>query len=144
MIKLYPYTRTGCHAETWHNWTIVPWECGDDFKNINFKLIIKNIILVIRCEIVLTRVPQNLTNENLILVHVMAWCRHLSQYWPRFLSSYDVTWPQWVNFSRVYLWSYLGAVSIRKTVLPDMTIPMLKIRRPNGRLIFNMEIAIRR
>ena len=24
-----------------------------------------------------------------------------------------------------------------------MAIPMLKIRRPNGRLIFNMEIAIR-
>ena len=38
--------------------------------------------------------------------------------------------------------SGLGAVSIRKTVLPGMAIPMLKIRRPNGRLIFNMEIAI--
>ena len=37
-----------------------------------------------------------------------------------------------------------GAVSIRKTVLPGMAIPMLKIRRPNGRLIFNMEIPIRR
>ena len=37
-----------------------------------------------------------------------------------------------------------GAVSIRKTVLPGMAIPMLKIRRPNCRLIFNMEIAIRR
>ena len=37
-----------------------------------------------------------------------------------------------------------GAVSIRKTVLPGMAIPMLKIRRPNSRLIFNMEIAIRR
>ena len=37
-----------------------------------------------------------------------------------------------------------GAVSIRNTVLPGMAIPMLKIRRPNGRLIFNMEIAIRR
>ena len=40
-------------------------------------------------------------------------------------------------------WSQ-GAVSIRKTVLPGMAIPMLKIRRPNGRLIFSMEIAIRR
>ena len=38
----------------------------------------------------------------------------------------------------------MGAVSIRKAVLPGMAIPMLKIRRPNGRLIFNMEIAIRR
>ena len=37
-----------------------------------------------------------------------------------------------------------GAVSIRKKVLPGMAIPMLKIRRPNGRLIFNMEIAIHR
>ena len=35
-----------------------------------------------------------------------------------------------------------GAVSIRKTVLPGMAIPMLKIRRPNGCLIFNMGIPI--
>ena len=42
------------------------------------------------------------------------------------------------------IYCILGAVSIRKTVLPGMAIPMLKIRRPNGRLIFNMEIAIRR
>ena len=39
---------------------------------------------------------------------------------------------------------FLGAVSIRKTVLPGMAIPMLKIRRPIDRLIFNMGIAIRR
>ena len=37
------------------------------------------------------------------------------------------------------IWDALGAVSIRKTVLIGMAIPMLKIRRPNGRLIFNME-----
>ena len=37
---------------------------------------------------------------------------------------------------------YLGPVSIRKTVFPGMGIPMLKIRRPVGRLIFNMGIAI--
>ena len=43
-----------------------------------------------------------------------------------------------------YIHKHLGAVSIRQTVLPGMAIPMLKIRRPNGRLIFNMEIAIRR
>ena len=58
------------------------------------------------------------------------------------------------NYIPQYLWGVtvcpcplyllLGAVSIRKTVLQGMVIPMLKIRRPNGRLIFNMEIAIRR
>ena len=47
----------------------------------------------------------------------------------------------WSKYHRI---EALGAVSIRKTVLPGMAIPMLKIRRPNGRLIFNMEIAIRR
>ena len=38
----------------------------------------------------------------------------------------------------IWMWysiSNQGAVSIRKTVLPGMAIPMLKIRRPNGRLI---------
>ena len=53
-----------------------------------------------------------------------------------------------VNFVSNHEWfgaeKQQGAVSIRKTVLPGMAIPMLKIRRPNGRLIFNMEIAIRR
>ena len=48
------------------------------------------------------------------------------------------------KFLHIYGNNTLGAVSIRKTVLPGMAIPMLKIRRPNGRLIFNMEIAIRR
>ena len=49
------------------------------------------------------------------------------------------------DFVLYFLYEYFqGAVSIRKTVLPGMVIPMLKIRRPNGRLIFNMEIAIRR
>ena len=41
-----------------------------------------------------------------------------------------------------YLNHFLGAVSIRKTVLLGMVIPMLKIRRPTGRLIFNMGIPI--
>ena len=58
---------------------------------------------------------------------------------------------QLCNAQQAILWVYnqiapikQGAVSIRKMVLPGMAIPMLKIRRPNGRLIFNMEIAIRR
>ena len=49
-----------------------------------------------------------------------------------------------LKFNSVKKTKKLGAVSIRKTVLPGMAIPMLKIRRPIGRLIFNMEITIRR
>ena len=51
-------------------------------------------------------------------------------------------WERWNRAFEFYVKAQ-GAVSIRKTVLPGMAIPMLKIRRPNGRLIFNMEIAIR-
>ena len=43
-----------------------------------------------------------LTDDKSTLVQVMAWCRqatshYLSQCWPRSLSPYSVTWPQWVN-----------------------------------------------
>ena len=51
-------------------------------------------------------------------------------------------WENWYWDHQGHFHTNLGAVSIRKTVLPGMAIPMLKIRRPNGRLIFNMEIAI--
>ena len=47
-----------------------------------------------------------------------------------------------ISMDNIVLSNSQGAVSIRKTVLPGMAIPMLKIRRPLGRLIFNMGIAI--
>ena len=53
-------------------------------------------------------------------------------------------WDYGIHYMEIAYRRVLGAVSIRKTVLLGMAIPMLKIRRPNGRLIFNMEIAIRR
>ena len=56
----------------------------------------------------------------------------------RHCAHYEVTVMLGVQLSQYHL----GAVSIRKTVLPGMVIPMLKIRRPNGRLIFNMGIPI--
>ena len=63
-----------------------------------------------------------------------------------FLISHSVSYndPSFLHLFQFCNPPVLGAVSIRKTVLPGMAIPMLKIRRPNGRLIFNMEIAIRR
>ena len=71
--------------------------------------------------------------------------------WSVFCEYFNRNWPCYKGFL-LYIYSaagwfrknFQGAVSIRKTVLPGMAIPMLKIRRPNGRLIFNMEITIRR
>ena len=46
--------------------------------------------------------PLDLTDDKSTLVQVMAWCRqatshYLSQCWPRFMSPYGVTRPQWVK-----------------------------------------------
>ena len=46
--------------------------------------------------------PLDLTDDKSTLVRVMAWCHqatsyYLSQCWPRFMSPYSVTRPQWVN-----------------------------------------------
>ena len=60
----------------------------------------------ISCKIALRWMPLDLTNDKSTLVQVMAWCRqatshYLSQCWPRFMSPYGVTRPQWVNLPYV-------------------------------------------
>ena len=53
-------------------------------------------------KIALRWMPLDLTDDKSTLVKVMAWCRqatnhYLCQCWPRSLSPYGVTRPQWVN-----------------------------------------------
>ena len=50
--------------------------------------------------------PVDLADDKTTLVQVMAWCRqatshYLSQYWPRSISPYVVTRPQWVKWAAV-------------------------------------------
>ena len=66
-------------------------------------------------EIALRWMPQDFADDKSTLVQVMAWCHqatshYLSQCWPRSMSPYGVTRPQWVNH-------YLRA-SIRALVIP--------------------------
>ena len=75
----------------------------------NFKYVIFKPIFVIdgwgsSCEIALIWMSLDTTNDQSTLVQVMAWCRqatshYLSQCWSRSLSPYDVTRPQWVNWT---------------------------------------------
>ena len=56
------------------------------------------------CKIALRWKSLDLINDKSTLVQVMAWCRqatihYLSQCWPRSMSPYGVTRPQWVNIS---------------------------------------------
>ena len=56
-------------------------------------------------EIALRWLPQNLSNV-VNMVQVMAWCHqatshYLNQCWPRYLTSYGITRPQWVKHSKI-------------------------------------------
>ena len=58
----------------------------------------------IPCEITLIYMSPDCTDDLSTLVQVMAWCRqatshYLSQCWPRSLSPFGVTRPQWVNLA---------------------------------------------
>ena len=73
----------------------------------NFRyVILKQILLIddwiICCEIAQIWMSLDFTDDQSILVQVMAWCRqatshYLSQCWPRSLSPYGITRPQWVK-----------------------------------------------
>ena len=74
------------------------WHLGDVIAN-SFKQI---DILSTFNEIGLRWMPKNPIGDKSTLVQVMAWCcqatsHYLSQCWPRSVSSYDSTRPQWVN-----------------------------------------------
>ena len=56
----------------------------------------------ISCKIALRWMPLDLTDDKSTLVQVMAWCHqatshYWSQCWPRFMSPYGITRPQWGN-----------------------------------------------
>ena len=75
----------------------------------NFRYVIVKQILVIdgwgiSCEIALIWMSLDFTDDQSTLVQVMAWCHqatshYLHQCWPRSLSPYGITRPQWVKIS---------------------------------------------
>ena len=64
--------------------------------------------------------PPDLAEDKSTLVQVMAWCRqatshYMSQCWPRSLSPYGVTRPQWVKHADRVLCSCIAAI-LPKTI----------------------------
>ena len=76
--------------------------CGSNFQcNFQTPIIMKKSV-GIPYIIAFKWMPQNHTNEKSTLIHVMAWCHqatshYLSQWWPRPVSPYGITRPQWVK-----------------------------------------------
>ena len=87
------------------SWTInslAPGRTECDYKNWILNLVLLIGIFRYSYDNALKWIPQDLTDDESTLVKVMAWCRgatspNLSQCWPRSLSTYGVTRPQWVN-----------------------------------------------
>ena len=84
----------------WVN-SLIPGKFESNLRKEIFKLTLVNGGWGISYEIALRWMPLHLTDKS-TLVQVMAWCHqatshYLSQCWPRSLSPYDVTRPQWVN-----------------------------------------------
>ena len=85
--------------------------------NVIFKQILMMDGWGISCEIALIWMSLDFTDDQSTLVQVMAWCRqatshYLSQCWPRHLSPYDVTRPQWVTSLKLGQ-SYIVPVSLK-------------------------------
>ena len=94
-------SRYGVHSARWIN-SLTRGRDGYNFEIIIFELIYRIDILKNSYEIVLWRMPKHQFHDKSTLVQVMAWCRqatshYLSQWWPRSLSPYGVTRPQWVK-----------------------------------------------
>ena len=82
--------------------SLAPGRFQANFRKITFQLILVIDDWSISCKIVFKWMPMDLAGVKSTLVQVMAWCRqatshYLSQCWPRSLSPYGVTRPQWVN-----------------------------------------------
>ena len=97
-ITVWQYNR-----DTKRNATFGPWPLED--LNKIFKLISVTDGWGISGKIALRWMALDLTDDKSTLVQVMAWCRqatshYLIQCWPRFMSPYGVTRPQWVKLPK--------------------------------------------
>ena len=85
--------------------SLTPGRSECDSKNVIFNLVLLIGIFRSSHDNALWWMSQDLTDDQSTMVQVMAWCRqatihYLSQCWPRSLSPYGVTRPQWVNTLR--------------------------------------------
>ena len=94
------------HEFTQPRWvnSLAPGKFEWNFRYLIFWIITGIDVWGTSCELALRWMSLDLTDDKSTLVQVMAWCRqatshYLSQCWPRFLSPYGITRPQWVKFT---------------------------------------------
>ena len=100
--------------------SLAPGKFEWNFRNVIFKQILVIDGWGISCEIALTWMSLDFTDDQSTLVQVMAWCRQatshcLSQCWPRSLSPYGITRP--------CLYASLSLNELNNCLLPKGTKP---------------------
>ena len=88
--------------------SLAPGKFEWNFRHAIFKQILVIDGWGISCEIALIWMSLDFTDDQPILVQVMAWCHqatshYLSQCWPSSLAPYGVARPQWVNDIMIYV-----------------------------------------
>ena len=121
------------------------WPLGNlsDFRNVIFKQLLVIDGWGISYEIALIWMSLDFTDDQSTLVQVMAWCRqatshYLSQCWPRSLSPYGVTRPQWVNPSGTDIgisWSSKVCIMAAAALAPYVT-------RSSAAMVLSMLVLI--
>ena len=125
--------------------------CSGTFKSVIYEIPIK--LMSTSCNIALSLIPQNTFDTKSTLVLVMAWCRqvtshYLSQCWPRSVSLYGITKPQWINatadfagksaLTQVMTWHWTDTKPLPE---PMMTISLMRnMLRMNYRMFWALKI----
>ena len=113
---MFASAKLKCQGNSLHNDgvnSLAPVKFQGNFRHAIFKQILVIDAWGISCEIAQLWMSLNFTDDQSTLVQVMAWCRqatshYLSQCWPRSLSSYGVTRPQWVNYLLIWICYVIG------------------------------------
>ena len=98
----YTHVNHQLSPSSWYINLLAPGKFSWNFKLEIFKQSLVTDGWGISCEIALIWISLDFTDDQSILVQVMAWCRqatshYLSQCWPRSMPLYGVTRRQWVN-----------------------------------------------
>ena len=94
------------HPSERHLNSLTPGKFEWNFKYVIFKCILGIDGWGLSCEISLIWMSLDFTDDQSTLAHIMAWCRqaashYVSQSWPRSLSPYGVTRPQWISWNLI-------------------------------------------
>ena len=105
--------------------SLAPGRPGRHFKTAIFSFVLSICIFTLSNDNALRWMPWDLTDDKSALVQVMAWwlqatSHYLGQCWPRSVSSYGVTRPQWHG------WKFSVSRRNSVTAIPSGTIPVIR------------------